>query len=90
MYVEESGLVYIGRSFYLQDFDSDDETDSAFNVSLILTEAVDGIENEGLVFDTIGTGVSVYRSVTDQYTFQYTLTGSNSYSEYEQVSEEIS
>ena len=86
-YLEESGLVYIGRSFYLRDFDSDDETDSAFNVFLTLMEAVDGIENEGLVFDTSGTGVSVYRSVTDQYIFQYVLSGSDSYSEYQQVSD---
>ena len=85
--MEESSLVYIGRSFYLRDFDSDDETDSAFNVSLTLMEAVDGIENEGLVFDTSGTGVSVYRSVTDQYISQYVLSGSNSYSEYQQVSD---
>ena len=88
MYVEESGLMYIGGSFYLRDFDSDDQPDSEFNVSLALTQAVDGIEDEGLVFNTAGTGVSVYRSVADQYTFQYVLAGSNNYSEYQQVSHE--
>ena len=65
MYVEESGLVDIGRSFYLRDFDSSDQPDMEFDVSLILMQAVDGIEEEGLVFDTAGTGVSqvvVYRS----------------------------
>ena len=87
MFVEESDPTYIGRSFYLRDFDSDDQRDSGFNVSLTLREAVDGIENEGLLFDTNGTEVSIYRSVIDQYTFQYLLTGSNSYSEYQQVRE---
>ena len=87
--MEESGLVYIGRSFYLIDFDSSDQPGSEFNVSLNLMEAVDGIENEGLVFDTTGTGVSVYRSMTGQYSFQYILAGSNSYSEYQQVSNDF-
>lgn len=86
--MEESGFVYIGGSFYLQDFDSDDQPDSEFNVSLTLTQAVDGIENEGLVFNTAGTGVSVYRSMAGQYTFQYVLAGGSNYSEYQQVSHE--
>ena len=85
-YVEESGLVYIGRSFYLRDFDSDDQPDSEFSVSLTLMQAVDGIEEEGLVFDTAGTGVTVYYSMIDQYTFQYILAGGSSYSEYQLVS----
>lgn len=88
-YVEESGLVYIGKSFYLRDFDSEDQPGSEFNVSLTLMQAVDGIENEGLVFDTTGTGVSVYHSMTEEYTFQYVLFGGNSYSEYQQVSYDI-
>lgn len=87
--MEESGLVYIGGSFYLRDFDSSDQPGSEFNVSLNLMEAVDGIENEGLVFDTTGTGVSVYRSMTGQYSFQYILAGSNSYPEYQQVSNDF-
>lgn len=84
--MEESGLMDIGRSFYLRDFDSSDQPDMEFNVSLILMQAVDGIEEEGLLFDTAGTGVSVYHSVIDQYTFQYILAGGSNYSEYQQVS----
>ena len=88
MYMEESGLMYIGESFYLRDFDSDDQPDSEFNVSLTLMQAVDGIKDEGLVFNTAGTGVSVYHSMVYQYTFQYVLAGGSNYSEYQQVSHE--
>ena len=78
--------MYIGRSFYLRDFDSSDQPGTEFNVSLTLMQAVDGIEEEGLLFNTAGTGVSVYPSVIDQYTFQYVLAGGSNYSEYQQVS----
>ena len=88
-YVEESGPVYIGRSFYLRDFDDSDQPDSEFNVSLTLMQAVDRVENEGLIFSTAGTGVSVHQRVIDQYTFQYDLAGGNSYSGYQQVSNEV-
>ena len=84
-YVEEMPPEYIGRSFYLQDFDSDDVTDFAFNVTLTMVQAVDGTENEGLLFSSSGTGVTVYHSVVDPFIIQYTLSGSNSYSEYQQV-----
>ncbi len=87
-YVEESDPVYVGRSFYLRDFDSSDQPDSEFNVSLILMQAVDGIEDEGLILNTAGTGVTVYYGMVDQYTFQYVLAGGSSYSEYQQVSDE--
>lgn len=79
--------MYVGRSFSLQDFDSEDTTDFAFNVSLTMIEAVDGTEKEGLLFNTSGTGITVYHSTFDPFIIQYTLTGSNSYSEYQQVSQ---
>ena len=85
-YIEETDPSYIGRSFYLQDFDSDDTTEFMFNVSLTLMEAVDGSENEGLLFNTTSTGVTVYLSLADLSTIEYVLMGSNSYSAYQQVS----
>ena len=57
-----------------------------FNVSLTLTQAVDGSESEGLLFNTTNTGVTVYPSLADPSTIEYVLTGSNSYSAYQQVS----
>ena len=84
-YQEETPPEYIGRSFYLQDFDSDDMTDFEFNVTLTMMQVVNGAENEGLLFNTTDTGVTVYQSVLDRFVIQYTLTGSSTYSEYQQV-----
>lgn len=85
--MEESEPQYIGRAFSLQDFD-EDTTDRPFNVSLTLTEAVDGSNIEGLLFDTSDTGVMVYSrySTSEPFVIEYVLTGSNNFSEYQQVS----
>ena len=85
-YIEETDPSYIARLFYLQDFDSNDTTEFMFNVSLTLMQAIDGSESEGLLFNTTNTGVTVYPSVANPSTIEYVLTGSNSYSEYQQVS----
>ena len=55
-------------------------------------EAVDGSESEELLFNTTNTGVTVYSTLADPTTIEYVLTGSNSYSAYQQVSssEELS
>lgn len=86
VYIEETDPSCIGRSFYLQDFDSNDTTEFMFNVSVSLMQAFDGSENEGLLFNTTNTGVTVYPSLADMSTIEYVLTGSSSYSEYQQVS----
>ena len=90
-FVEESEPLYIGREFSLQDFDDGDMTGAPFNVSLTLTEAVDGTENEGLLFTTTGTEVVIHSSYSssDPFVVEYVLTGSSSFSEYQQVNKVI-
>ena len=64
-------------------------TEFVFNVSLTLMEAVDGSDYEGLSFNTTGTSITVYQSVSGPFIIEYVLCGSNSYSEYQRVSDTL-
>ena len=71
------------------DFDSPGPLEGEnFAVSVTFSQAVDGIEHEGLLFDTSGTEVTV--EVTpptelDRFTIVYTLQGSDNYTTYQSV-----
>lgn len=82
----------VAASFGLMDFDSAGYIPATnFTVVLNLTGAVDGMDYEGLLFDTAGTGIYLQVSPTpDFFSITYTLEGSNSYSAYQNVSIDFS
>ena len=80
---EESPPLDIAENLTLTDFDSSDITSSLLTITL--TGAVDE-DWEGLMVEVGGTGVRVSPvEAVQQYTQQYVLNGSTSFSEYQQV-----
>ena len=80
---EESPPLDIAENLTLTDFDSPDITSSPLTITL--TGAVDE-DWEGLMVEVGGTGVRVSPvQAVQQYTQQYVLNGSTSFSEYQQV-----
>ena len=80
---EESPPLDIAENLTLTDFDSPDITSSPLTITL--TGAVDE-DWEGLMVEVGGTSVRVSPvEVVQQYTQQYVLNGSTSFSEYQQV-----
>ena len=80
---EESPPLNVAENLTLTDFDSPDTTSSSLTITL--TGAVDEAM-EGLMVEAGGTGVTVSPvQRVQQYTQQYTLNGSTSFSEYQQV-----
>ena len=80
---EESPPLDIAENLTLTDFDSSDITSSPLTITL--TGAVDE-DWEGLMVEVGGTGVRVSPvEAVQQYTQQYVLNGSTSFSEYQQV-----
>ncbi len=89
-FIEESDPLAIAESFYLRDFDSPDTNNANLDLTVTLTNAVDG-SNEGLMFYTDGTGIIVDAVVNAQeFSIQYVLSNATSYIEYQQVSLEMS
>ena len=85
---EESPPVSVAMSFGLMDFDTEMLPAVNFTVVLTLSDAVDGREYEGLLFDTMGTGITFTVSPVsdeDPFTITYTLQGSNNYTDYQNV-----
>ena len=86
MFDEESPPIPVAQAFNLTDFDSSDFVGRLFAVTVTLSEAVDGMEYEGLSFDTTGTNVTVTATEQGQFGIAYTLEGSDTYSTYQSVS----
>ncbi len=85
-FYEESLPIPVAETFNLTDLDSPDLVGTQFAVVVTVTNAVDGITYEGLLFNTMGTNVTVQVTEQDQFTISYTLGGSDTYSVYENVS----
>ena len=88
-FVEESAPVPVAETFNLTDFDSPDSVGVQFTVMVTLMDAVDGMTYEGLLFDTMGTNVTVQAippTEEEPFTKSYLLQGSDSYSTYQNVS----
>ncbi len=79
---EENPPLPIATTFFLRDFDSGDLTTDS--VTLTVDLAVDQ-DSESLQLDTSGTNISFSGPMRDEFTQEYSLTGGNSFTEYQQV-----
>ena len=78
----------IAESFGLMDFDSPSPLSLPFTVNITFSNGVDGLESEGLQFNTTGTNITVtpMSSIYDQFSRSYILEGGETYLEYQDVS----
>ena len=79
----------IAESFGLMDFDSAGPLFLPFSVRISFTNALDGLEHEGLTFNTSGTNVTITSTSTavgQRSQVLFVLEGGTTYQEYQQVS----